>query len=131
MKREVKEIVKRWLEKAEKDLKTCRRELNYIDPVIETVAFHAQQAVEKYLKAFLASHNIPFGKTHNIAKLIEMCSRIDGDFEYLFEIDADTLYPIGITIRYPSDFEISVSEARDFVKTAEKVKEFVLKKIER
>ena len=105
-----------WLKSAEEDISDD--ELFFNNSRYFRTAFFSQQAVEKYLKAFLAFHNIPFGKTHNIAKLIEMCSRIDGDFEYLFEIDADRLYPIGITIRYPVDFEISVSEAREFVKTA-------------
>jgi len=45
--------------------------------VFDTACFHAQQAVEKGLKAFLAYHSVPFPYTHNLAKLVEVCAGFD------------------------------------------------------
>lgn len=39
------------------------------------VMFHAQQCVEKYLKAFLIHLGIEFPKTHDIADLLELLPR--------------------------------------------------------
>ena len=40
----------------------------------EAVGFHAQQAVEKCLKAVLSLHQIPFRKTHDLGELIDLLS---------------------------------------------------------
>ncbi len=42
-----------------------------------TICFHAQQAVEKYLKAFLAFHDIDFPRTHDVDYLLMECQKID------------------------------------------------------
>jgi HEPN domain-containing protein len=36
------------------------------------LAFHAQQAVEKFMKAVLANEGVVFPRTHNLALLIDM-----------------------------------------------------------
>jgi len=38
----------------------------------ETIGFHAQQAVEKCLKAVLILHEIEFRKTHNLDELVDL-----------------------------------------------------------
>ncbi len=45
--------------------------------------FHAQQATEKYLKAFLTYHGASFPYTHNLAELTELCAGIDAEFRLL------------------------------------------------
>lgn len=62
----INEEVKEWLKKAEIDLKVIEHELKLPQEeiVIEAVCFHAQQAVEKHLKAFLIHLK------YNIKKLI-------------------------------------------------------------
>jgi len=48
------EIVSEWVQKAQADLLTSRRELAVQDdPNYDAVCFHAQQCAEKYLKACL------------------------------------------------------------------------------
>ncbi|MDL1957396.1 MAG: HEPN domain-containing protein [Candidatus Desulfofervidus auxilii] len=91
--------------------------------------FHSQQAVEKYLKAFLTYHNKHFGKTHNIPLLIDLCKEIDLSFEALLKLDFSILFPIGVTIRYPIDREITEEEAKEALEISEKVREFILKKL--
>ncbi|MQL51620.1 HEPN domain-containing protein [Desulfofundulus thermobenzoicus] len=47
------ELAKGWVLKAESDLATARRMLASEGP-FDTACFHCQQAIEKFLKAFLA-----------------------------------------------------------------------------
>ncbi len=123
----MREKVKEWIEKAEKDLRAAK--ILYNEGIHDYTLFHVQQAVEKYLKAFLTLHNIPFRKTHDITYLIEICKKIDKEFETLYRIGADKLYPIGTLVRYPSPYKISKEEAKEAIEIAEKVREFVLKKL--
>jgi HEPN domain-containing protein len=126
----VNDIVKNWIKKADKDLLTAERELSFEDPVTETICFHCQQAVEKYLKAFLTYYQIYFTKTHNILNLIELCATVDPSFKNELE-DADNLTDYAVEIRYP-DFshEPSIEEAQESLKLAKKIKEFVLERLE-
>ena len=121
----------KWLRKADRDLKVAKRELESENPVTEAVCFHAQQAVEKYLKAFLVHHNRPFRKTHDIAELLHLCSKVDKSFEELMYEKIVKLTVYSVDIRYPGtfDYEPTLEEAREAVEIAEKVREFVLKKL--
>jgi HEPN domain-containing protein len=68
----------------------------------EIVAFHCQQAVEKYLKALLVRRQIEFPKTHNIAKLLDRVATVDAGIAESLR-DAEALTPFGVETRYPSD----------------------------
>ena len=46
------DVVKKWILKAENDLKTGKDEQASSNPATDMVCFHMQQCVEKYLKAF-------------------------------------------------------------------------------
>ena len=60
-----------WLIHAESDLQlTATGKSPKV--LFETLSLHAQQAVEKALKAVLIANNVPSTKTHNIGTLIEM-----------------------------------------------------------
>jgi HEPN domain-containing protein len=63
------------------------------------VGFHAQQAVEKSLKAVLAGGGIEFPYTHDLDGLAELCKRngIDVPAELA---DIDRLAPYGVQLRY-------------------------------
>ena len=128
------ELVKLWIIKADNDLKTAKDEINTIDPATDTVCFHSQQCVEKYLKAYLVFKGIEIIKslkTHDISELIDYCKNIDKDFEQLISNnDADRLTNYSIEARYPDDFYLpSVEESNQAIHIAEYVKEFVKCKI--
>jgi len=64
---EILVIARDWVQKAENDLKNATYTLKMEeDCPTDTVCFHAQQCVEKYLKAFLVLRRINFPKTHDI-----------------------------------------------------------------
>lgn len=51
-----------WLVRAERDLAAAAHELTAEPPFVEDIVFHAQQAAEKTLKAFLTWHGMGFGR---------------------------------------------------------------------
>ncbi len=127
MKDEILEKTKQWLNKAGRDIEAG--EILLERGLYDYSLFHSQQAIEKFLKAFLTFHNRPFGKTHNVKKLARLCMEIDGEFEYVNEAGAGELYPKSIEVRYPTDYEPTKEEAEEALETAKKVREFILKKL--
>ncbi|MEM5820944.1 MAG: HEPN domain-containing protein [Candidatus Aenigmatarchaeota archaeon] len=118
----------KWIEYANEDLEEAKEKL--LKKKYRYACYFAQQAAEKFLKAFLIQNDKPFRKTHNILELIEMCKEIDGDFENLKKENVELLTSYAIVSRYPEfEIEISEEEAKEAIEIAEKVKEFVLKKL--
>jgi HEPN domain-containing protein len=66
-----------------------------------SICFHAQQAVEKFLKAYLVFHGIDFPKTHDLDFLLLECKKVNNK---VFDIDLGSLTDFGVSIRYPDDF---------------------------
>jgi HEPN domain-containing protein len=92
-----------------------------------TICFHAQQAVEKYLKAFLIFHDVDFPRTHDVDFLLMECQKIDSKS---FNIDLKSLTEFGVSIRYPDDFYIpSVKESNEYFEIALTVSEIIEKLI--
>ena len=124
----MREEIKKWLEFAEMDLKLAKLALE--NGIYIHAAFHSQQAVEKYLKAFLIKNKRKYPKTHDIKFLINLCKEIDEEFSELFKIEADKLTFYSVEARYPEiEIEVSKQEAKEAIEIAEKVKQFVLRKL--
>jgi HEPN domain-containing protein len=58
--------------KAAGDEDVVRRLIDVPEVVDETLGFHAQQAVEKLIKAVLVRHGVGYDRTHNIAYLLTL-----------------------------------------------------------
>lgn len=124
-----RELIDSWIAKAEKDLLSAKHELSFPDAVTETVCFHCQQAVEKYIKAYLVFLGVSFTKTHEIGELITICENKDSEISVLKE-EADKLTDYAIEVRYPDEwFEPTLEEAKEAFEIAKNMKEFVLNKI--
>jgi HEPN domain-containing protein len=50
-------------------------------PLPNGAVFHAQQAAEKALKAFLAWHDLPARPTHDLTELLSLCTPIQPEAE--------------------------------------------------
>ena len=68
------EIVKQWIEKGDHDLGTAQVTFIYLPKYSDTIAFHCQQAAEKYLKGYLIFLDIPFQKKHSLNYLLGLIS---------------------------------------------------------
>ena len=67
----MKPLTREWVNKAEGDYATAARETRARkSPNYDAACFHAQQCVEKYLKALLQECGIAFGRTHNLEALL-------------------------------------------------------------
>jgi HEPN domain-containing protein len=118
----------KWQYKAENDIKSAQKLLELDEPITDSVCFHAQQAVEKFLKMYLVYKGIEPVKTHIISDLLVLCIKISNDFSSLNEVDYLTEY--AVSMRYPDDFYIpDFEEAEQALDDAKKVRDFVLKKI--
>jgi HEPN domain-containing protein len=71
--RDVSGHVRQWIEKADHDLRNAEHTLILSDDCpFDTVCFHAQQCVEKYLKGWLVSRQIDFPRPHDLVVLINL-----------------------------------------------------------
>jgi HEPN domain-containing protein len=87
------------LRKARQDELVLERLLDDQEVDDDTLGFHAQQAVEKMLKAVLASRGVEYPRTHNLRVLIELLAQGGVQLpEALSEITRLTQF--GTTFRY-------------------------------
>ena len=90
--------------KAATDLAAGAHDLTVEPPFAGDAAFHAQQAGEKALKGFLAWHDVPFGKTHDLSALGQQCAEIDPRLAPVGQ-RAATLTVYAWKYRYPGEPE--------------------------
>jgi HEPN domain-containing protein len=86
----------RWLAQARKDLNAARL-LTSAEP--SRSVFHSQQAAEKAAKAFLAFHDVPFRKTHDLNELGGQCAALNPSLAPLFK-EASDLTDYAVVFRY-------------------------------
>jgi HEPN domain-containing protein len=122
--------VKNWLTRADEDLKLVEILLGEKEVYPNPICFHAQQAVEKYLKGFLARHDLHVRKIHDLEILLDDIKNIDQSFEELRE-SAVFLNQFYIESRYPDDYtEFSIEDAQRGYEAAKKIRDIVWSKIE-
>src|SRR5687768_9287243 len=115
------DLTAEWVEKAEGDFASAGRELRARrQPNYDAACFHAQQTIEKYLKAFLQEHGVAFPRTHNLVELLELCLTVDASFE-LQRVHVTLLDPYAVRYRYPGESADKV-DARLAVGTARLVR---------
>lgn len=94
------EIVKQWIEKGDHDLGTAQVTFLYLPQYRDTIAFHCQQAAEKYLKGFLIFLDIPFQKRHSLNYLLGLISKKIEVTNNIYD-NASILEDFAVEIRYP------------------------------
>ena len=118
-------VVREWVEKAENDLKNAAHTLEMGDDApTDTICFHAQQCVEKYLKAFLVTRGTDFPKTHEITKIMALLP--EGSRPDLAAEDQERLTDYATVTRYPGGYAaITLAEAERAVEIARRVRDEV------
>jgi HEPN domain-containing protein len=102
------EYVLLWIKKGDHDLGTANLTFKHIPEYRDIIAFHCQQAVEKYLKAWLVFLDCEVPHTHDLPYLLDVISRFIDLKPELFT-KALTLSGFSVEVRYP-DSEADLSD---------------------
>ncbi|TSA32994.1 MAG: HEPN domain-containing protein [Porphyromonadaceae bacterium] len=94
--------IERWIVKGDHDLGTAKITYLYIPEYLDTVTYHCQQAVEKYLKAYLIFHSISFRFSHDLVYLLDLIVQKDLDFNNYYD-SVSELQGYAVEIRYPNE----------------------------
>jgi HEPN domain-containing protein len=122
---DVLEKVRQWVRYADEDLAYAQLGLSMeAGCPFRLVAYHAQQCAEKYLKGYLVLTGTDFPYTHDIERLLSLCSAAGASVTGL--MDAAELTSYAITTRYPGEVEeVDRAEAERAVQLAVLVKRTV------
>lgn len=123
------DFVQQWLRKAEGDLRAAEHLLALEQEDRFTAAFHAQQAAEKFLKALLVRHQIPFPKTHDLGELLTLVAKAEAALAVELA-PAAMLTPFGLDFRYPGEQVADFAIAQEAVAEARKIRGAVLRHLE-
>ena len=94
----MKKLTEEWLKAAEDDLRVIER-IGRDEHLTHMVAFHAQQAVEKSLKAAIEEYELGSVRVHSLERLFEIVKpymELDADLfiiEMLDKLYVDARYP--------------------------------------
>lgn len=111
------DLIHGWIQKARSDR-----------IALDAACFHAQQAVEKLLKAYLTLKKVEYPFTHNLSKLLSLCEKKDVSFAQLSGV-VEPLTPYAVELRYDAEFWPSLQDALDAQSAARNVECFVLGKM--
>jgi len=121
-----RQLVRQWLAKAEQDFGLAEHLVSERSPYLLAVGFHAQQAAEKYVKAFLVHHQCAFPKTHDIAELLDRAATVDKTLAESLRT-AVSLNPYAVDERYPGDSpDMTEGDAVEALALARSVRDAIL-----
>lgn len=104
MNEQQKQLVKQWTLKAENDLLNVTNNLQAEQTPWDTVCFHCQQAVEKYIKAIMVVHGQEVPRTHDLEQVYNLIQawvpQIEGQRSELRWLTA-----YAVLSRYPVEVE--------------------------
>ncbi|NBX30075.1 HEPN domain-containing protein [bacterium] len=110
----MKPLTAEWIDKAESDFAVMERESRVRkNPAYDVVCFHAQQCVEKYLKARLCHADEEAGRLHDLVALLERVLAREPLWE-TFRVDLAYLSDFAVAYRYPGESSTR-EQARDAV----------------
>jgi HEPN domain-containing protein len=123
------ERLRDWLVKADHDLGTAVVINQHIPEYSDTLAFHCQQATEKYIKCLLEKNSIPFKKSHDLRYLLDLLDEaipLDKEFyEQIMKLNA-----FGVELRYPDiKIDLSKTDRDDAIEIARSFRDFLKKNI--
>ncbi len=118
-----------WIRKAEEDANLVLKLLMDEDAAefTSSIGFHCQQAIEKYLKAFLVYNHKEFKRTHDLNFLRDICAELDEEFK---DLEFGELIEFAVDYRYPDDSYIpEVQEVIEYKELTLKIQKLIENKI--
>ncbi len=89
-----------WIQKAEADYDAIDLHQQAASPNFDFICFHAQQCIEKYLKAWLQETNIRFAKTHDLKEFLDLILPVIPDW-HVWQPDFSEVSQHAVDFRYP------------------------------
>ncbi len=116
------EIANELIEKANEDFGFASISIEHTN-YFGQICFHFQQAVEKYLKAFIIGNELKFRPIHNLLELLEICREkeplieaLKESCQYLNPFYVDTRYPVHWPTDYNKETAIKAKDSAGKVK---------------
>jgi HEPN domain-containing protein len=120
----MKQLTLEWVDKAEGDWHDAQRAYRARKhPNYDSACFHAQQCVEKYLKARLEEAGIAFAKTHGLPLLLTLTTRVEPQWVALQQ-QANALNAFAVVFRYPGRWATK-AHAKQAIKDCREVRRTV------
>jgi len=121
--------IQAWITKGDHDLGTAQIVFSQIKEYKDTVCFHCQQAVEKYLKGLLVHLDIEFKYKHSLIYLFNLLSEKIEIPEIMFE-NAVKLENFAVEFRYPNEIiEPTDNEIDNFFEIVINIRNFVVEEL--
>jgi HEPN domain-containing protein len=115
-------ISQEWVLKAKGDFTTAMREYRARkSPNYDAACFHAQQCVEKYIKAALILDQTPFQRIHDLEVLLDLALSKHPLWESM-RPDTQLLTQYAVQFRYPGE-TADKEDARDAIAAMKRCKE--------
>lgn len=103
-------LIFEWLYKADQDFGFASLALESGDmPFYDQICTSFHQAVEKYLKAYIVAHDLPFLKLHDLEKLLRTCISHDATLSSLEEA-CRFLNPFYVELRYADNLFVTATK---------------------
>ena len=123
------DLVKSWLKLANEDIIVAQQLMQYEDPILRSICFHCQQAVEKYIKGFIIYLDGDFSFTHDISRLLYELKQYESDLN-LDDISPDELTAYAVESRYPdTENSITLEKSKEAISIALEVRDRILQKV--
>lgn len=121
------DLVRAWLRKADSDLTNAGLCIEQ-EQALDTACFHAQQAAEKCLKAYLTAYEIEFPFSHNLVRLVDLGTQHDSSFASLRGL-SEELTPYAVELRYDAEFWPALETANQALSAALTIRDFVVERL--
>ncbi len=118
------DLVRGWLGKADNDRLAVINLLNAAGPH-DAACFHAQQAVEKYLKGFLDFHGVDFPYKHDLVELAGLCETVVRLPE-LADEDLAGLTAYAVQLRYDMGFAPPRAEVEAALAAVDRIRAMIV-----
>ena len=117
--------VEEWIKYGNMDFESASYLLNMKPLPYEIICYHCQQAVEKYIKAYIVSCDEELTKIHDLIELNKICKKYNVKFEAIDKMCSE-LNNYSVIIRYPfHTLDLEETDVKKALKYANEIKEFI------
>jgi HEPN domain-containing protein len=113
--------VKEWMTIADADFDSAKILNESVRKYREVICYLCAQAIEKYLKCYLAYNDIIPQKTHNLVLLNDKCAETDGSFGEI-KIECGFINRYVNEIRYPYRLEVYEEDVIYVINSVERIR---------